>query len=367
MAVPARCMVTGGSGLVGIRLSEMLIERGAQKVVSFDKAPKPQLSSNDPRIQWMQGDIANMDDCLRACEGIDCVFHIAAVVGPFHPYPLYKKVNYEGTLNLIEACRQKNVRKFVNSGTPSTRMHGGNVSGPTEDEMTMPKEGKFVAEYAATKAMAEIALREACCDTFLTVTVAPHQVYGPRDALFLPNLLNAARTNKLRVFGNGKSIIDLTYVDNYCHGLIISEQKLYPGSPVLGKFYVVTDGEPQNNWQTLDRAAVAMGYKSLYTRAALPSWLLFTLGYIAEFMASFLSMLGIFPKHVVLNALKLNTFTVRMMTIDRYFNISAARRDLGYEPLVSFEKGWGITMDWFRKEWAPKHRSTEQIRELGWA
>jgi len=360
-------MVTGGSGLVGQRLSEMLLERGAQRVVSFDKAPKPHLSSNDPRIQWMQGDIANLDDCMKACEGIDCVFHVAAIVGPFHPLPLYRKVNYEGTLNLIEACRRHKVKKFVNSGTPSTRMHGGDLAGVSEDQMSMPKAGKFLAAYAETKAMAELALNEACCDSFMVVTVAPHQVYGPRDALFLPNLLNAARTNKLRVFGGGGNIIDVTYVDNYCHGLIIAEKQLFPGSKCLGKFYVVTDGEPQSFWATLDNAAQHMGYKSLYSRAAVPAWLLFGIGYVIELVASALSAVGLAQRHKVLNALKINTFTVRMLVIHRYFDISAARKDLGYKPLFTFEQGWGKTMEWFKKEWAPSHRTTEEIRTLGWS
>uniref|UniRef100_A0A7S0YTQ1 3-beta hydroxysteroid dehydrogenase/isomerase domain-containing protein n=1 Tax=Hemiselmis tepida TaxID=464990 RepID=A0A7S0YTQ1_9CRYP len=345
----------------------MLVERGAQRVVSFDKAPKPHLSSDDPRIQWMQGDITSLDDCMKACEGVDCVFHVAAIVGPFHPLPLYRKVNYDGTLNLVEACKRHKVRKFVNCGTPSTRMHGGDLAGVSEADMRMPARGKFLAAYAETKAMAELALNEACCDSFLVVTVAPHQVYGPRDSLFLPNLLNAARTNKLRVFGKGANVNDFCYVDNYCHGLILAERQLVPGGKCLGKFYVVTDGEPQSFWKTLDDASTHMGYQSLYSRAALPAWLLFSIGYVVEWMAAALAGVGLAERHKVLNALKLNSFTVRMLVIHRYFDISAARRDLGYKPLFTFDQGWSKTKEWFKKEWAPKHRTTEEIRVLGWS
>eukprot|EP00964_Phaeocystis_antarctica_P128062 scaffold91791_cov60-Phaeocystis_antarctica.AAC.2 len=75
----------------------------------------------------------------------------------------------------------------------------------------------------------------------MTVAVAPHQVYGPRDNLFLPNMLETAGTGRLRIFGEGKNRICFTHNDNYCHGLILAERTLYEGSPALGKFYIITD------------------------------------------------------------------------------------------------------------------------------
>ena len=61
--------------------------------------------------------------------------------------------------------------------------------------------GRYLQTYAETKAMGEKAMTDACSDDFMTCAVAPHQVYGPRDNLFLPNLLEACGTNRLRVFG----------------------------------------------------------------------------------------------------------------------------------------------------------------------
>ncbi len=66
--VPAKCVVTGGSGFVGQRLVEMLIERGAERVVSFDVAPKPRGALEDARIVYQQGDLTKLDDVLTACE-----------------------------------------------------------------------------------------------------------------------------------------------------------------------------------------------------------------------------------------------------------------------------------------------------------
>jgi nucleoside-diphosphate-sugar epimerase len=88
-----------------------------------------------------------------------------------------------------------------------------------------------------------MAVTSACCDELMTVAIAPHQVYGPRDNLFLPNFLEAAGSGNLRIFGDGKNRICFSHVDNYCHGLIIGERALYKGSPALGNFYIVTDGD----------------------------------------------------------------------------------------------------------------------------
>ena len=136
-----------------------------------------------------------------------------------------------------------------------------------------------------------MALTAANSKSLMTVAVAPHQVYGPRDTIFLPNLLEAAGTGRLRVFGNGQNRICFTHVDNYCHGLILAEAALYPNSRACGKFYIVTDGDTHTDargfalfWDCLDEAAVAMGFDSLKQKLALPLWLLWPVAYIGALL-----------------------------------------------------------------------------------
>ena len=78
-------LVTGGSGFVGQRLVEMLVERGATKVVSFDISPKPKDALESSKIQYVQGDLTNLADITAASTGVECIYHIAALVGPYHP------------------------------------------------------------------------------------------------------------------------------------------------------------------------------------------------------------------------------------------------------------------------------------------
>jgi len=178
-AVPKTCVVTGSSGFVGQRLVEMLVERGAKKVVAFDVAPPPADAWDRKEIEYVQGDISDKATVMKLMEGAECVWHLAAAVGPYHPPEVYVKVNYEGTLNVIEACKAHGCNKVVYSSSPSTRFDGSDVDGDTEAMMPTIPQKKYLQDYAKTKAMGEIAINEANADDsndLMCTSIAPHQV-----------------------------------------------------------------------------------------------------------------------------------------------------------------------------------------------
>lgn len=362
--VGCAALVTGGSGFVGQRLVEMLIERGARRVVSFDISPKPKDALEIPQVEYVKGDLTKYEDVQKAAAGCDVIYHIAALVGPYHAKEAYRKVNYEGTLNVLQACRESGIKKLVMSSSPSTRFPypDPNVEGLTEDQLFEKNGGDFapvfLQPYAETKALGEKAARDACGSKegdLLTVAVAPHQVYGPRDALTLPNFLEAAGSGKLRVFGDGENRISWCHVDNYCHGLMLGADALYVGSPALGKYYVITDDTPQYFWKVLDQAVMGMGFTSLFSKTKVPVWFMMGLAYMVVFFGNVFSAVSGVPQHVVNYHMKLNPFAVKMMTINRYFDISNAKRDLHYSPLIQFDEGWAGTIAWFKANWLPKY------------
>ena len=361
-AVPKRALVTGGCGFVGMRLVEMLVERGVEYVCAFDIAPKPAGAMDSDAINWVQGDLTNMDSVRKASEGVDCVFHIAALVGPYHPTEAYVKVNRDGTHNVISVCKELDIKRIVMSSSPSTRFPypDPNINGYSEQELFEMNKGHFapvfLQPYAKTKAQGEKLVRDACGtkdDDLLTVIVAPHQVYGPKDSLFLPSLLMVAASGRLRIFGDGSNQISFCHVDNYCHGLLLGYEALYADSASLGKFYVITDGAPQKFWRVLDQAVVSMGFTSLWSKFKLPTWFMMGLAYLCVAVGTLWSWVSGTPKHVVNYKLKLNPFAVQMLVINRYFNIDAARKELKYKPVVEFEEGWADTIDWFKRNWLP--------------
>ncbi|CCW71228.1 unnamed protein product [Phytomonas sp. Hart1] len=354
--VPKRCVVTGGTGFVGTRLVEMLIERGAEHVISFDIVPKEKGIGiwDHPSISYIVADITCYEEVSLAIKGADCVWHLAAAVGPFHPHELYRKVNYIGTVNVIRACKEHGVKKLVFSSSPSTRFKGSlfdrpNIDGLSEDEMPRLPLDHYMQLYAETKAEGEMAVTAACGDDFWAVAVAPHQVYGPRDNLFLPNVLEAAGTGMLRIFAKGDNRVCFTHVDNYCHGLVIAERKLYKGSPILGKFYIVTDGSTHPEpgaycifWKEIDKAIVKMNFPSIQKKIHYPFWALYLSALIAEVLGRLMH-----------TTFKHNVFNVFVLTMNRWFRIDAAEKDLEYQPIISYSEGWEDAITWFKDNWLP--------------
>lgn len=359
--VPANCVVTGASGFVGQRLVEMLVERGAKRVVSFDILPQPPTAWQDPRIEYVQGDLRDAESVAAACKGADCVWHVGAAVGPFHPWQLYQDVNLGGTKHVIDACKRHKVPKIVMSSSPSTRFDGSDIDGLSETDLPSLPQKTYMQEYAATKAAGEILLREACCDELMTIAVAPHQVYGPRDTLFLPNMMETAATGKLRVFGNGKNRICFTHVDNYCHGLILGERALYKGSPALAGFYICTDAETHRHpegycllWEEVDRAAVGLGFGSLLAKTHLPAGFMYALAYICSFVG-----------WIIGKKMKLSPFVVRLLTMHRWFSYELSERDLGYKPIIPFVEGYDDTIEWFKTKWLPVYLDRGRASSYG--
>ena len=151
---------------------------------------------------------------------------------------------------------------MVMSSSPSTRFDGSDVDGLSEEQLPTLPLPQHLQTYARTKAMGEKACTDACCEELMTCAVAPHQVYGPRDSLFLPNLLAACGARSLRIYGPGTNRICFTHVDNYAHALLLAERALHAGSPALGKFYIVTDGSTHPHaegylyfWEKIEEAA----------------------------------------------------------------------------------------------------------------
>ena len=170
-------------------------------------------------------------------------------------------------------------------------------------------------------------------------------------------MLEAAGTGRLRIFGPGLNRICFTHVDNYCHGLVIAERALYPKSPALGKFYITTDGRTHPGgeqylvfWKEMDRAVVGMGFPSLWAKFHYPIWLLNPGARVCQLIG-----------YLAGTTLKLNPFNVRVLTMHRWFDIAAAEKDLGFEPIIAYDAGWTETIAWFKANWLPTYAKTTSL------
>lgn len=316
-------LVTGANGFLGQYLIEQLVARG-ERVRAYCRRPSAALDALG--VHTVLGDVRDAVATAAACEGVDTVFHVAAIAGIWGPWKLYYETNTLGTRHVIEGCLRHRVSRLVYTSSPSVTFDGREQCGIDE---TAPYPKRWLCHYPHTKALAEQEVLAANGrQGLLTCALRPHLIWGPRDQQLVPRIVERARQGRLLRVGDGKNLIDMVYVENAAWAHLLAADRLLPGSPVAGAAYFISQGEPINCWQWIDEvlalAGVAPVRRAVSTRAA------YYLGAILE-AAHLLSQLKGEPRMTRFLALQLGK--------SHYFNIDRARRDFAYHARVSTAEG----------------------------
>jgi 2-alkyl-3-oxoalkanoate reductase len=317
-----KALVTGGSGFLGNALVRGLLARGAE-VRSFcrnDHAELRQLG-----VRQLRGDLADAPAVAAAVAGCDIVFHVAAKAGVWGPYEEYHRANVIGTENVIAACRRHGVSRLVYTSSPSVVFDGKDMAGMDE---SAPYPARFVAHYSKSKALAEQKIKAACNGRLATVALRPHLIWGPGDNHLLPRLAARATAGQLCRIGTQEKLIDTIYIDNAVSAHLLAADRLEPGSPVAGKAYFISQGEPVEVWTMINRLLQAAGAPPV--DRSLPASLAMVLAWGFEIIHRLRRAPG---------EPRLTRFAVRELSSSHWFNINAAKRDLGYAPVVPTEEG----------------------------
>jgi nucleoside-diphosphate-sugar epimerase len=315
-------LVTGGGGFLGSAIVRLLVARGDQ-VRSLSRQRYPALDALG--VEQMQGDIADTDAVGTACAGCDIVFHVAAKAGLAGRYSSYYQANVVGTENVLAACRQHGISRLVYTSSPSVVFDGRDMEGVDE---SVPYPSRHEAAYPATKAQAERLVLAANRPALATVALRPHLIWGPGDNHLIPRILARGRAGKLRRIGRAAKLVDSVYIDNAAEAHQLAGDRLQPGSAVAGKVYFISNGEPLPTWELINRILAAGGLPPV-TRSV-PSALAYSAGALLEKVYGMLWPDAEPP---------MTRFLARELATAHWFDLSAARRDLGYEPRVSIEEG----------------------------
>lgn len=216
-------LVTGGAGFIGSNLCEAILSLGykVRCLDNFSTGKRENIEPllHNPDFELIEGDIRNLDTCMKACEGVDYVSHQAAwgsVPRSIEMPLLYGDINIGGTLNMLEAARQSGVKRFVYASSSS--VYG--------DEPNLPKRedrvGKVLSPYALTKKTNEEYARlyttlyglETVGFRYFNVfgrRQDPHGYYAAVIPKFLKSLLNGEPPT---INGDGKQSRDFTYIEN---------------------------------------------------------------------------------------------------------------------------------------------------------
>lgn len=321
-AAAVKALVTGGGGFLGGAIVRQLRQRG-DSVHSFSRRFYPELAALG--VVQHPGDIADAVAVARAAADCDILFHVAAKAGVGGRYRDYHRANVLGTANVLTACRHHGIRRLVYTSSPSVVFHGRDMAG-VDESVNYPDH--YEAAYPQTKAIAERMILRANSPALATVALRPHLIWGPGDHHLIPRILARTRAGRLRRIGRRSPLIDSVYIDNAADAHLLAGDRLAPGSPIAGKSYFITQGEPVPLWDLVNRILDAAGLAPV-TRS-IPIAAAYAAGGLLEMMVALVGGDREPP---------LTRFVVRELTTAHWFNIDAARRDLDYEPRISLAEG----------------------------
>lgn len=334
-----KVLVTGGAGFLGRAVALKLLNAG-HAVRSLSRGLYPELAALG--IEAFSGDLADADAVLEAAQGCDAVIHTAAKAGIWGAYHDYYSINVTGTLNVVAACRAHGISRLVYTSTPSVVYSGGDVEGWNE---SAPYPKSFEAHYPRTKAQAERLVLAANGAELATVALRPHLILGPGDPHLIPRVIAKARSGKLRTIRAGSTkLIDCIHVENAAQVHVNALDRLAPGSPIAGKAYFLSQGEPIPTDELINRILGAAGLppssRTLSPRAAYFAGAVFELVY---------SVLRIKQEPMM------TRFLAKQLSTSHWFDIGAARRELGYAPTVSLDQGFVLLRESLNERISPPH------------
>ncbi|MEW6265494.1 MAG: NAD-dependent epimerase/dehydratase family protein [Thermodesulfobacteriota bacterium] len=317
-----KALVTGGGGFLGRAIIARLLERQTE-VASLARSHYPDLER--PGVMVRRGDVADPEAVAAAAEGCDVVFHTAAKAGAWGPYQEYFRTNVLGTRNVIEACRRQGVTRLIYTSSPSVVHDGGDLKGVDESRPYPPK---FQAHYPATKAEAERLVLSANGDSLATVALRPHLIWGPGDNHLIPRIIARAKAGRLVKIKGGPYLVDSVYIDNAADAHLLAAERLSPRSPIAGRAYFISQGEPLGVDRLVDLILSAAGLPPV--NRGLSPGTAYAVGWLFEMLYTLLPLSGEPP---------LTRFVANQLATSHWFDLTAARRDLGYSPTVSIAEG----------------------------
>jgi 3beta-hydroxy-delta5-steroid dehydrogenase/steroid delta-isomerase len=327
-----RCLVTGAAGFVGRNLVRALLERGCRVRALIHRTP---LEMAHERLQRVQGDVRNLGDMLRACEGVDTVFHTAATIcllGGRGATPDYRRgayqTNVEGTRNILTGCRRQGVERLVHTSSFDVCFHGSPM---LEMGEAAPYADRVKSLYAETKIAAEKLVLEANgCEGLLTCAIRPDGIYGAEPNYMLDRFMVELTGGKLlAVVGDGSALQDTSHIENVVHGELLAAQQLVPGGAACGKAYFITDEEPKNAFEFFRPLIEGLGYR--FPRFRLPSGLLMPVMRLWQYLHFRLGVA----------APLLTPHELAKVSVSHSASTDAAREDLGYRPIKTVEEAMG--------------------------
>lgn len=362
-------LVTGGTGFLGRRLVERLLGEG-RRVSVLGRTPAPDLAAQG--VHFIRASLDDPPAVTAACAGVGTVFHVAARVGVWGRYEEFFRTNVLGTRAVLAGCRAHGVKRLVHTSTPSVVYNGRDLAGADE---SLPLTSDCPSPYPLTKAIAEREVLAANSEALRTIALRPHLIWGVGDPHLVPRVLARARSGRLRIIGPGTNRVDMVHVTNAVDAHLLAERALAISHPLddnsqnlpsggeeichpmndkksgpraaAGRAFFITNGEPVVLWDWINDLLRALGEPPITKRMSLRNAT--AIGAVCE------GLWHLLPVHT---EPPLTRFVAAELARDHWFDLTAARRDLGYAPRVTMAAGTTELINFLRRSAAARPRTT---------
>jgi nucleoside-diphosphate-sugar epimerase len=204
-----------------------------------------------------------------------------------------------------------------------------------------PYPDRYTATYPATKALAEKAVCRAAEDGLPAITLRPHLIWGPGDNHLVPRIVRRARG--LRRIGDGRNLVDTVYIDNAADAHLLAAAHLESNPRLSGNKYFISQGEPVPLWDMVDNILKAANRAPVKGRISKrTAWVI---GAALEICYRWLKLPG---------EPRMTRFLAEELSTSHWFDIRAAREDLGYIPSVSMADGLDQLANWLCRAMPPE-------------
>ena len=325
-----KTLITGATGFLGGALARRLHGMGWD-VTALGRNPVKLNELEDAGMRPLRSDVTKKEELLSAFNGQDIVFHCAAFPSPWGGFEKFYQANVIGTRNVVQACLQNNVKRLVYVSTPSIYFDYGSHIGVKENN-PLPQP---ISNYAHTKLLAEEEIDKGFAQGLAVVSIRPRALFGEGDTVIFPRLIPRLRSGRLPILGDGENIVDLTYIQNVVDALLLCAES--PAS-TLGKKYNISNGEPVKIWKLVERICDELGYAHPKRKISYK-----TDNAAAGVLEFIYSLIPYSPEP------PLTRLSVSMMANSTTLDISAARKELGYQPKVSVEEGVQRFLKWWKE------------------
>lgn len=322
-----KALVTGASGFTGGYMVKNLLQHGYQ-VRALVRSTSRIDHLKDLPIDWVYGKLESADDLLRAAEGVDVIYHIAALYRAANvPDSIYEQVNVGGTRHVLEAARAQGVKRVIHCSTGGVH---GHVQNPPGDEDSPFHPGDI---YQSSKLAGEQLAMDYHLEHGLPVTVVrPIGIYGPGDTRML-KMYRLIKKGRFVMFAGGRALYHLTFVADTVEGFRLAGES----EKAVGQAYLIAGEEYVTLSEFAALIAEVLGVGKPWLK--LPVWPLYGAAWLCEGICV---PLRIQPP--------IYRRRVDIFVKDRAFSIEKAKRDLGYYPQVGLREGITRTAAWYTGE-----------------